>query len=79
MKKNNKKCPHTYKLLSKQAKIKNHLSGGRSLSGLEAWKLFGVYRLSSVIHRLRNAGMNIKTDMIRIDDNLTFARYRANK
>ena len=46
---------------SKHKQIKAHLDSGRNISGLGAWALYDVYRLSSVINRLRNKGMKIKT------------------
>ena len=46
---------------SKQNKIKAHLKEGRSITGLSALHHYDLYRLSSVINRLRNDGMKIKT------------------
>lgn len=51
---------------------------GRVITGLTAWKDFGVYRLSSVIHKLRKEGMKIHTQMIHTEQN-TFAKYKRIK
>ena len=48
---------------SKHNQIKAHLKSGRSISGLLALHYYSVYRLSSVINRLRNEGLKIKTTM----------------
>jgi hypothetical protein len=61
---------------SKQNEIKNHLLRGETLTGLQAIDLYGVYRLSSVINRLRNNSLPIETTMVNSSDGKTiFARY----
>ena len=49
---------------SKHNQIKVHLESGRDISGLGALRIYGVYRLSSIINRLRNEGMKIKTHLV---------------
>ncbi len=62
--------------MSKQAEIRQHLQAGHSLTGLEAIDLYQVYRLSSVINRLRKEGLEIETSMITSSDGRTiFAKY----
>lgn len=47
------KVPHRVPVLS-------HLKSGKTLTGLQAWRLFGCYRLSSVINRLnKTPGISI--------------------
>jgi hypothetical protein len=61
---------------SKQNEIKNHLLRGETLTGLQAIDLYGVYRLSSVINRLRKDSLPIETTMVNSSDGKTiFARY----
>ena len=48
---------------SKHNQIKAHLESGRSISGLGALRMYDFYRLSSVINRLSNKGMKIKTTL----------------
>ena len=62
---------------TKHNQIKAHLLKGLSITGIEAIKLFGVYRLSSVINRLRNKEqIPINTTMINSKDGKTvFAKY----
>ena len=48
---------------SKHAAIKKRLLQGLPITGRQAMISYNVYRLSSVIHRLRNEGLNIKTNM----------------
>ena len=49
---------------SKHNQIKAHLESGRQITGLGALGAYNLYRLSSVINRLRNEGMKIKTTII---------------
>jgi hypothetical protein len=41
--------------------VRNHLNSGRTITGIQALDLFGCYRLSSIINRLRKQGMEIET------------------
>ena len=62
--------------MSKHAAIRKHLLDGHSLTGLEAIDLYQVYRLSSVINRLRKEGLKIETSMITASDGkIIFAKY----
>ena len=62
--------------MSKHSEIRKHLQAGHSLTGLEAIDLYRVYRLSSVINRLRREGLEIQTSMITASDGTTiFAKY----
>jgi hypothetical protein len=47
---------------SKQKQVEDHLKAGKSITGIYALNMFNLYRLSSAINRLRNKGLNIKTD-----------------
>lgn len=47
----------------------------RGITGLDALRKFGLYRLSGTIHELRSEGHNIKTDMMTREDGTTYARY----
>lgn len=42
-----------------------HLKNGKTLTGKQAWNLFGCYRLSDVIHRLnQNDDINIECTIV---------------
>lgn len=62
---------------TKHNQIRNHLMQGLTLTGLQAIDLFGVYRLSSVINRLRRKEeLPIETTMVTSSDGKTiFAKY----
>lgn len=62
------------KPLTKKDKVKNWLNDGKSITGLEALKLFGLYRLSDAIFKLRKEGMKIKSEDVTIKG-ATFAKY----
>lgn len=51
---------------SQNAKIKVWLQAGRKLTSLEALNLFGCMRLTSRIHDLRERGLNIHKERMRI-------------
>jgi hypothetical protein len=59
---------------SKKQQILNFLQAGRAVTGHTALYHFGVYRLSSTIHRLRQEGHNIHTEMVE-DGGETYAKY----
>jgi hypothetical protein len=62
--------------MSKHAEIRKHLEAGHSITGLEAIDRYRLYRLSSVINRLRREGLEIETTMITASDGKTiFAKY----
>lgn len=62
---------------SKHDQIRTHLLSGYAITGLQAMNLYDVYRLSSVINRLRvNDKMSIKTSMLLGEDGKsTYAKY----
>ena len=62
--------------MSKHQEIRRHLKAGEPITGLTALKLYGVYRLSSIINRLRTEGLAIKTVMVKADNGQdVFAKY----
>lgn len=60
--------------MTKQDKVKNWLLSGKSITPLDCWKRFGLYRLSHVIYVLRKEGHKIKTTPM-TRKGATFARY----
>lgn len=63
--------------MTQQQQIFNHLQS-KPITGLEAWKEYGVYRLSSLINRIRKQGYEVLTEMIEMDGH-TFAKYSLQK
>jgi Helix-turn-helix domain len=63
--------------MSKAQKIFNHLQK-KSITGIQALELYGVYRLSSVINRFRKAGHKIETIMVNKAEE-TYAKYKLIK
>jgi len=51
---------------SKKARILKHLKSGKSLTAMQALKLFGCARLAARIGELKEEGHNIITKMIKI-------------
>lgn len=60
-------------------KIKRWLKKGHGITPLQSWTMFSCYRLSSVINRLRNEGMNIKTIIHCAGKEYSYAEYKIVK
>jgi len=66
----------------KQTKINlllHWLKAGHSISNKESVDQWNYYRLADGIFVLRGRGHNIKTDMVSIGKEVTFARYQMKK
>ena len=63
--------------------ILNHLRNIGSITSMEAFNLYGVTRLSAIIHDLRDMGFPIHTIMIdgktRFGDSAKYAKYILGK
>ena len=59
---------------TKKQQLLNYLQAGRAVSGHTALYHFGLYRLSGTIHKLRQEGHNIHTEMVE-DGGETYAKY----
>ena len=67
------------KLPPQERRIYDYLRAFDSITPMSAWQACGVYRLSSVIHKLRGRGIQIKTETAkaknRFGEPVNFARY----
>jgi isocitrate dehydrogenase kinase/phosphatase len=61
--------------VSKTNEILHALKQGDQLTGKDIWLRFGVYRASSVIHRLRRRGYTINREMVPGKNGESYARY----
>lgn len=61
------------------AQILEYLQNGGSLSGFDAWQMFGAYRLGAIIHNLRKRGIKIKTTMQERENGAAYAVYSLNR
>ena len=57
------------------ARIKAHLESGKSLTGMDALRLFGCWSLPRRILDLKERGMKIKGEPIRLDNGKRVTRY----
>lgn len=64
--------------MSQNQRILNYLKKGKSLTPLQALRLFDCWALSSRISNLKDEGHKIKTEIIRTKDK-HFARYSLEK
>lgn len=63
-------------MLTKKAKLLKHLqTKPKGITGQDALRLYGLYRLSGEINVLRSEGWNIKTEMMTREDGTRYARY----
>lgn len=62
---------------SRTSQILAHMRVNKhGISPMESIVVFGVYRLASVVHRLRERGHNIITEMREDAHGKTYARYK---
>jgi len=52
---------------SQSSKILRHLRKGKRLTALQALHFFGCLRLSGRVMELRDAGVNVKTEMVKVN------------
>lgn len=64
--------------MSQLKQIKSYLLDGNKITPLEALQKFGSFRLSAIIYNLKKEGMNIKTNMITVNEK-RFAEYELVK
>ena len=60
---------------SQKARIRTHLLDGKSITQLEALRLYGCLRLSAVIFRLREEGLPIEMERLQVSPKKRVARY----
>jgi len=65
------------KLKPQTRKILNHLSKYGSITPMEAWTVYSIYRLSACIHDLRNTGISIATELKMDASGHRYARYEV--
>jgi len=64
---------------SKMDHLKAHLSGGRTITQLEAIGLYGLFRLAARVKELRNKGWAISTEMRDDPNGSKYAVYKLEK
>lgn len=62
-------------MVTKLKMVQDYLNNGKTLTSLQAIKMFNLTRLSAAIYKLKKAGIVIDCKMIRIA-NSVFAEYR---
>jgi hypothetical protein len=62
--------------LPPQAKvILNHLEKGKSITPIESMIVYGIYRLSDCILKIRRAGHDVHTQMVQDERGKEYGRY----
>lgn len=62
-------------ITTQMKQIRKHLESGKSITPLEALRLYGCFRLGARIYDLRAEGMTIETNLIE-EVGKRFAEYR---
>ena len=60
--------------ITQKAQILNHLKQGKSITPLEALKLYGSFRLGDVIFKLKKQGFKFNTELVPYKKS-RFAKY----
>ena len=61
--------------MSQNKQIADYLNKGKKLTPIDALNKFGCLRLAARIADLRNEGMNIVTNTIKLENNKQIAQY----
>jgi len=61
--------------MSQNKQIADYLNKGKKLTPIDALNKFGCFRLAARIADLRNEGMNIKTNTIKLENKKQIAQY----
>lgn len=56
-------------------KVLRHLEKNRSITPLEAFGVYGIFRLAARIYELRKEGFNVVTTIMRDDNEKPYAKY----
>lgn len=64
---------------TQKSMIRRHLLEGKSITQLEALRLFGCLRLSAIIFDLREENLDIVTEIIQVSPRKRCAKYYINK
>ena len=63
--------------VSQKAYVRAHLLKGKSITQMDALRLYGSLRLSAIIYDLRDEGIPIITKMIQVDTNKRVGSYHV--
>ena len=63
------------KTMSQNKQIADYLNKGKKLTPIDALNKFGCFRLAARIADLRNEGMNIVTNTIKLENKKQIAQY----
>lgn len=63
--------------MSQKARVRAHLLKGKSITQIDALRLYGSLRLSAIIYDLRDEGIPIVTKMIQVDTNKRVGSYHV--
>lgn len=62
--------------MTQKEKVLNWLKSGKAITPIDALERFGCFRLGGIIHKLRNEGYLITTDMVNNKYGNAYAKYK---
>lgn len=54
--------------LSQTERLRRHLEACNTVNPLEAWRQLGIYRLSARIRDLREAGVDVRGEFVKVEN-----------
>lgn len=75
MKKTNDEFINEKSVETQKAQIRQYLLDGNKITPLEALRMFGSLRLAAIIFTLRDEGMDIVTERIKVGNGKSVAQY----
>jgi|GEM_PF-2271357 len=65
--------------ISQCARVLNHMLNFGGITSMQAFKAYGITRLSARIHDLEKAGFEISHEVVVQDDGIHYTRYKLKK
>lgn len=66
----------TLKLAPQPRRILAHMLAGKKITNNDSFMLYGIYRLSDCIHKIRGAGYLVDTNVLTDDVGRKYSEYR---
>lgn len=63
---------------TQEQKVLTHLYNSKTITDIQALKMYSIRRLAAIVHRLRR-NVNIRTELVTIKNGAQVARYHLNE
>lgn len=61
--------------MTKYDRVRKHILSGLPITPLQSLELYRLQRLASLVHKMRNDGIEIETIMVEEPDGTRYAKY----